>query len=94
MKVANFLFSGIRFEVIEDISAYVKRYARLLAEDPRIAAYGNFDVSVIKPPAVKDGMALFYVEEIATGLPYRVQCSYPYTDARQPFVYTLLPYKR
>lgn len=92
-KIANFLFSGIRFEVIEDIDTYVARFERLLVADPRLADYGTFDVSEIQHPVVKKDTLLFYVEEIATGLPYRVQCPYPYMDSKQPFAYELLPYE-
>ncbi|MCE5317745.1 MAG: hypothetical protein LLG04_10385 [Parachlamydia sp.] len=92
-KIANFLFSGIRFEVIEDIATFVERYQRLLFADPRLAAYGTFDVSKIQLPVVKKDRLFFYVEEIATGLPYRVKCPYPYMDSEQPFAYELLPYE-
>lgn len=90
--IANFLFSGIRFEVIEDIPKYVARYKKLLAEDPRVAAYGIFDVSKIQITMVNKGTLLFYVEEISTGIPYRVRCPYPYIDSRQAFAYEILPY--
>jgi len=90
--VANFLFSGLRYEVIEDISHFCANYKRLLKENAEAADYSVFDVSVIKKPIVEGTQAMIYVEELSTGLPFKLICPYPYTDHRVPFRYALLPY--
>lgn len=90
--IANFFFTGINFEVIEDIEGFSKNYKRLLVEDPNISGYGTFDISVIKHPVAEKNQVVFYVEEISTGLPFKVTCPFPYNDHTKPFKYSLLPY--
>lgn len=73
--IANFLFRGNEFEVIEDIADFQKRYS-VIAK--RLPHYGIYDISVVKPPVVKDGLAIFFAEHSTMHVPYRVTCTYPY----------------
>lgn len=90
--IANFLFSGYDYEVIEDLEHFANHYRRRLQEDPSLAEYGVFDIDVIQKPSVSDHNAIFYVEQLSTGVPFRVSCPFPYVNRSRPFAYTPLPY--
>lgn len=91
-KIANFFFTGLNFEVIEDIEKFSTTYKRLLKEDSNLINYGVFDIQVIKQPYLDKDHVVFYVEEMGTGLPFQVSSPFPYTDPKKPFKYSLLPY--
>lgn len=50
----------------------------------------NFKILNKIKPKVQDNDAIFYVEEVSTGLHYKVTCPFPYTDPSCPFAYTPL----
>lgn len=89
VRIANFLFTGQEFAIIDDVAAYQKRYranaGKLTSE------YGIYDVSSIKDPFLENGKVIFYAEKKSSGVPYKVICTYPYTDENAECAYTLLP---
>lgn len=91
--VANFLFSGMRYETIEEITRFCSIYKRRLEGNSDIKKYGVFDLTAMKAPYIEEGQAIIYVEELSTGLPYKLLVPYPYHDPLYPFEYTLLPYQ-
>lgn len=86
-KIANFLFRGAEFEVIDDIAYFKNGYAAVVKAAPQ---YGEYDVSVIHSPAVKDGKLSFFVEHSTMHVPYRVTCTYPYHGKDACYSYSLL----
>jgi hypothetical protein len=80
--------------LIEDVARYRMHYDRLLEEDKNLASFGVFDTSVITLPQLKDDQVVFYVEEKATGLPFKVEGPFPYVNPLKPFSYGILPFKQ
>jgi hypothetical protein len=76
--VVNFLLSGLSYSVIEDIPAYQKRYVDRrqmeMNEAKGTVQYGYFDVSVIHPPKMEDGLLTFFVESSNFDIPYKFTC--------------------
>lgn len=90
--IANFLFSGLNYEVIEDVNVFSERYKRLLKEDPNVEEFGQFNIAEVKLPRVEGKQMIFYVEAYSTGLPFKVTGPFPFTSNAKPFAYTLLSY--
>jgi hypothetical protein len=91
--ITNFIFSGLNFEVIQDIERFCANYQRSLREVEDLKNYGEFDTRVIKRLDVEKNQMVFFVEERATGLPFIVEGSFPYSDKGRSFSYRILPYR-
>ncbi len=97
-RVANFLFKGLTYEVIDDIAAFKKEYRERVAKEangldtrgPRISDYGLFDVSGMHGPQIRDDKMVFYVRHSKTELPYEV--SVALSPNRKKASYHLLPF--
>lgn len=89
IRIANFLFRGLEFDVIDDINEFKKRYQENANHTP--PEYGVYDITSMVQPVVTEGKALFFVEKNATGIPYRVVCTYPYADEFSEYSYSLFP---
>lgn len=87
VKIANFMFQGSDFEVIEDIQEFKNRYASF---SQHLSQYGKYDISEIEGPKIVDGTVVFYVEHQAMHIPYRVTCTYPFEHKNARYCYELL----
>lgn len=96
--IHNFFTSGIGFNVIQDSSAYKKKYQeRILLEEqdqapPLLTQYGIYDVSLIEEPKIIEYSLIYYVESNALGIPYRVVDNLSKKDEIKICRYELLPY--
>ena len=80
--LVNHLAQGNDFRVITDPSAFEQAYkARLASEDPaapfregvrRLRDFGVPDFGTIAAPRFEGATLVFFAEDVATGLPYRV----------------------
>lgn len=86
-KIANFLFRGTEFDVIEDIPQFQKRYPVISKVLPQ---YGVFDITAIKPPEIKNGQLVFYAEHSTMHVPYCVTSTYPFKGEDACYSYSLL----
>lgn len=91
VRIANFLFTGQEFMLIENVAEYQKRYRANAGKLTR--EYGIYDVSSLKDPYVEKGKAIFFAEKNSSGVPYKVICTYPFDDESAECAYTLLPEK-
>ncbi|MBA3236743.1 MAG: hypothetical protein H0T62_00130 [Parachlamydiaceae bacterium] len=91
--ITNFIFSGLNFEVIQNIERFCANYQRSLQEVEDLKNYGEFDTRVIKRPYIDKNQIIFFVEERATGLPFKVEGPFPYSEMEQSFSYRILPYR-
>ncbi len=96
VKIANFLYKGTQYEIIEDPEAYIEEYNKIIENENSIyelspyalIRYGIFDVSEIQLPKIKDNQLIFYV---SSKIPYIVKLNYP-IGAHPQITYELLPY--
>lgn len=88
VRIANFIFKGRQFNVIENISDYQEKYKNVYRN--RLSEYGIYDTSEIKEPFLKDGKAIFFVEHSTIHVPFRVICTYPFTGNEAKYSYSLL----
>lgn len=92
--IANFILTGLNFEVIEDVDRFRANYKRLLQSDEELAKYGEFDTREIALPRVEGNHIIFFVEERMTALPFKVEGSFPFRDKSGAYSYTKLPYMK
>jgi len=100
--IANFLWKGDGFQVIEQIEEYQNFYYQQIEMENnnptdvfpfRLTDYQIFDVSVMHSPQVIDESLHFFVYHALSGLPYRVVCPFPYTSLSTLVHYQILPLK-
>ncbi len=90
--IANFLFTGLEFEIINDPISFKKEYQKII--DVGSNPYGLYDVTQIENAALTNlGTIVFFVQNVVTRVPYKVTCTYPYNGVRPSFSYQLLPEK-
>lgn len=90
VRVANFLFTGLDFLVIENAEEYKQRYLRNAGKLTK--EYGIYDPSSIKEPYVENGKLIFFAENNSSAVPYKVISTYPYQKGGS-CDYKLLPQK-
>lgn len=98
-QVANFLFAGVLYDVIDNPTSFKARYHATpplneMVEDSTILArplLGPFNISEIALPRVSGATVTYYVEDTYNNVPYRVRCPYPYHDTNIAVDYDLLP---
>lgn len=101
-QISNFFWKGIHFQYVECIASYQKHYierVELERRHPadvfeyRLTDYKIFDVSVMHEPKIEHDHLIYFVYQVATGLPYRVVCPYPYKSTSTLVHYQILPIK-
>jgi hypothetical protein len=88
IRIANFLFTGLDFSVIEDAEDYKKRYQANAGKFTR--EYGIYDASSISKPYVEGNKLIFFAENNSSGVPYKAMSTYPYARGGTA-EYALLP---
>jgi hypothetical protein len=88
IHIANFLFTGLDFSVIEDAEDYKKRYQTSAGKF--IREYGIYDVTSISTPYVEGNNLIFFAENNSSGVPYKAVSTYPYARGGNS-EYALLP---
>lgn len=91
IRIANFLFTGQEFMLIDDPAEYQKRYRANAGKLTK--EYGIYDVSSIKTPYIENGKVIFFAEKNSSGVPYKVICTFPFNSPAAECAYTLLPEK-
>lgn len=99
VQAANFLFQGVSYHLIEDINIFKEAYLNRIEYEKnsldympvRLIDHGIFDVSIMHPPQIIGDELIFFVQDDRSGIPYRVTCLYPITQASKG-TYHLLPY--
>lgn len=90
IHIANFLFTGLDFMIIEDnVQEYQSRYRSNAGKLTR--EYGIYDVSSLREPYLENGKLIFFAEKNSSGVPYKVICTFPFTSQGARCDYTLLP---
>jgi len=101
-EIANFLWKGLQFQYIEDISKYQHFYVEQVELEKRypgdifpyrLTDYKIFDVSIMHEPRIENGQLNYFVFQAATGLPYKVICPFPYDSNSTLVHYQILPFK-
>ena len=104
-KLANFLFKGLDYEVIEDVEKYKQEYLDQIDSESEsfelppfaLTSYGGeFDVKEISPPYLKKDKAesdkhvlVFYATQ---RIPYRISCEFSLGSDDFSYRCELLPY--
>lgn len=99
-QISNFFWKGPFFEVVTNIAEYQNRYLRQLELEKkhstdvfpyRLTDYQIFDVSVMHDPELIEGQMIYFVYQTKTGIPYRVDCPFPYLSTSTFVHYRILP---
>lgn len=85
--IANFLLTGIGFMVIDDPVAFRRRYEKNAGK--LTPEYGVYDISSIREPYIENGKLIFFAENNASGVPYKVTSPFPMDGSECS--YDLLP---
>lgn len=99
-EMANFMFKGDEFSVIDDIEAFKKAYhtqiqrekTRFIVAEQRLSEYGIFDLSSLHSPRLEAQQFIFFVKNDFNQLPYKVTCTLSSHEQTSHVHYTLLPY--
>ena len=99
-RLLTFLSRGNEFLPIGSISDFQRKYQHQLEveahEDRGLytkgSDFGPFDVSAMHEPMISDGVLLFFVEDTAYGIPYKVTSPYPMRNEDDSIVFSLLPF--
>jgi hypothetical protein len=99
-QISNFYWKGLHFQCIASINDYQKQYRDQVALEQkhssdvfpyRLTDYKIFDVSVMHAPKYENGQLIYFVNQVQTGLPYRVVCPFPYPSTSTLVHYQILP---
>lgn len=88
-QCANFLLSGETFRVITDLNVFKRNYLHT-QESTLETKYGRIDLNQIHSPRFVANSFIFFVWNEINDLPYRVQCSYPFSNNRNDILYSIL----
>lgn len=98
--VANYLFQGLSFVVIDNPQHFRQSYeARLSWEEQhpeqmawaQLRDFGAFDLSAMDFPKIEEGRLVFYAFHRQSALPYVVKCSYESLMEEEPLYHYLVP---
>jgi len=89
VKIANFIFKGGEFVVIDDVAAFKEKYESLIKH---FTQYGKYETSEIDAPKIDaaKGKAIFFAWRVGSMVPYKVTCTFPYSGPSAEYAYTLL----
>lgn len=99
-QISNFFWKGPSFEVIDNIPEYQNYYLKQVALEKkhspdvfpyRLTDYRIFDVSVMHDPELLENQLSYFVYQTNTGIPYRVNCPFPYRSTSTFVHYKILP---
>lgn len=101
VKIVNFMLYGLRYNLIEDVEDFRKKYLEKIHleqtqpsnQNFRTCSFGSYDVGGIHPPRQERNHWIFFVENSNNGVPMRVTFRLP--SGRKLFFcqYQLLPYQ-
>lgn len=101
-QICNFLLTGFDFHYIDDIEQFQKDYKEKIESEQSdtsfqsdsllsLSHYGTYDVSVMHPPQLINGILTFFVKNDYTHLPYKASIDLHNLKNASHASYELLP---
>lgn len=98
--LVNFMAKGEEYQIIENTKQFQEEYLNQIEFErnsldyipDRLIDHGIFDVKVMHSPRIINDEFIFFVKNMQSGIPNRVNCPYPISNENPKILYQLLPY--